>query len=47
MGVYRKAPKEFFVRGSDWTSGNVFILKEDRFLLDIMKKFFTLMVLRH
>lgn len=46
--VYKKAGKGRFVRKrSGNTRGHDFILKEERFSLDVRRKFFTLTVVRH
>lgn len=40
--AYREAREEYFVRiCSDRTRGNRYKVKEEKFRLDIMKKFFT------
>lgn len=47
-GVYRKAGKGLFTRDfHDGTGWHGFKLREDRFSLDIKKKFPTVMVVRH
>ena len=47
-GAYRKAGEGLFARAcSDRARGISFKMKEDRFKLDIRKKFFIVWVVRH